>query len=176
MAASSEYRVVFSAATYIDPVEGLGPDGQPTTLQVYKVGRQGETITLTDAQAARLLDLGAVKPADEPLSYSEMSTAQLQALADQRGIQVQGSGANGAVLDSDLVSALTVYDQGQGIVSNVVPPAEPSAAITGDYDSHSVEELQVEADRRGLTVEGTGANGNVVKGDLVSALEADDAK
>lgn len=121
--AKKPFRVVFSAASYIDPTEGLGPDGQATVLQVYKVGRQGETIELTDAQAARLQDLGAVKPADEPLSYNEMNTKQLKALADERSVQVQGSGANGAVLDQDIVNALTVYDQGQGVVSNVVPPA-----------------------------------------------------
>jgi hypothetical protein len=121
--AKKPFRVVFSAASYIDPIEGLGPDGQATVLQVYKVGRQGETIELTTAQAARLQELGAVKPADEPLSYSEMDTKQLKALADERGVQVQGSGANGAVLDQDIVNALTVYDQGQGVVSNVVPPA-----------------------------------------------------
>jgi hypothetical protein len=46
--------------------------------------------------------------------------------------------------------------------------------ITGDYDEHSVEELQGEAARRGLTVEGTGKDGNVLKGDLVAALEAAD--
>jgi hypothetical protein len=50
-----------------------------------------------------------------------------------------------------------------------VPTPEP---ITGDYDRHSAEELQGEADRRGLTVEGTGKDGNVLKSDLVAALEA----
>lgn len=46
--------------------------------------------------------------------------------------------------------------------------------ITEDYGSYSPELLQGEVERRGLTVEGTGASGNVVKGDLVSALEAND--
>lgn len=37
------------------------------------------------------------------------------------------------------------------------------------------DELQAEADERGLEVEGSGANGNVTKADLIAALEADDA-
>lgn len=43
------------------------------------------------------------------------------------------------------------------------------------YDKMSVEDLQSEIDSRGLEVEGTGANGNVLKRDLIAALEADDS-
>lgn len=52
----------------------------------------------------------------------------------------------------------------------VVPADAPST-----YREMSVDDLQAEADSRGLTVEGTGANGNVLKEDLVGALEAHDA-
>lgn len=45
-----------------------------------------------------------------------------------------------------------------------------------DYASKTPEELQALADERKLTVGGTGKNGNVLKGDLVAALEADDSK
>lgn len=38
------------------------------------------------------------------------------------------------------------------------------------------EELQAQADQRGLTVEGTGAGGNVTKDDLVRELEAHSAE
>lgn len=41
---------------------------------------------------------------------------------------------------------------------------------TTDYESMTKEELQQEASRRNLTVTGTGADGNVLKSDLVSAL------
>ena len=47
---------------------------------------------------------------------------------------------------------------------------------TSDYDELSVEELEAEASRRELEVQGTGANGNVLKKDLIAALEADDNK
>lgn len=43
------------------------------------------------------------------------------------------------------------------------------------YGSQKAGDLQDEADKRGLTVDGTGKDGAVVKADLVAALEADDA-
>lgn len=46
------------------------------------------------------------------------------------------------------------------------------APLPVNYDDMGVEDLQAEADRRGLEVEGTGANGNVLKKDLVDALKA----
>jgi hypothetical protein len=43
-----------------------------------------------------------------------------------------------------------------------------------DYESQSAEQLEAEAKQRGIydDIEGTGANGNVVKADLVKALSA----
>lgn len=48
--------------------------------------------------------------------------------------------------------------------------AQPSVEF--DVDSASVEELEAEAERLGLQVDGTGANGNVLKSDLQDALRA----
>lgn len=42
------------------------------------------------------------------------------------------------------------------------------------YDAQTVDELEAEASRRGIEVTGTGKDGNVLKKDLVAALEADD--
>lgn len=51
----------------------------------------------------------------------------------------------------------------------------PGADVAGSgYESMTVDDLHEMADTRGLTVDGTGANGNVLKSDLVAALEADD--
>lgn len=47
-------------------------------------------------------------------------------------------------------------------------PAENKSAE--DLESMTKAELQAEADRRGVEVEGTGANGAVTKADLVRAL------
>lgn len=44
-----------------------------------------------------------------------------------------------------------------------------------DYAGKSPDELKALADERKLDVTGTGKDGNVLKGDLVAALEADDA-
>lgn len=52
--------------------------------------------------------------------------------------------------------------------------AGAGAEITENYDEHSKEELQAEADRRGLEIEGSGKEGNVLKDDLIEALEDDD--
>lgn len=47
--------------------------------------------------------------------------------------------------------------------------------ISGDYDKNGTkDELQAEADARNLTVTGTGANGAVIKEDLVKALNNSD--
>lgn len=59
---------------------------------------------------------------------------------------------------------------------------EESADDDEGYESKSVAELEEEVERRNasrdeddkIVVNGTGANGNVVKADLVSALENDD--
>jgi hypothetical protein len=118
------YRVATLAARYIKPQIGVGPDGQEVVVQTTAVGRFGEEIELTDAEAKRLEDLGplnpdgsrrpAVKPKDEPLTYDEMTDKQLDALISDRGITVSGSGANGEALTVDKVNALNTYDQGQG--------------------------------------------------------------
>lgn len=57
-------------------------------------------------------------------------------------------------------------------------PAEPIANNASAYADMSKAELVIEMHERGLNVDavvGTGANGNVLKDDLIAALEADDA-
>lgn len=49
-------------------------------------------------------------------------------------------------------------------------------AVDYEADGWSKDELQAEAEKRGLTVEGSGANGNVVKADLIAALQKNDAE
>jgi hypothetical protein len=44
----------------------------------------------------------------------------------------------------------------------------------GDYDSRHVDDLAGEVAARGLDVKGTGKDGNVLKADLVKALEDND--
>lgn len=74
---------------------------------------------------------------------------------------------------AELIKRLDVTGGLEPLGESTPAPQEP---ITGDYGSHKADELQAEADRRGLSIEGTGAGGNVLKDDLVKALEADDAQ
>lgn len=70
----------------------------------------------------------------------------------------------GQQIPPDLVAA---YKDGDVI-------ADPVANADVDYDKQSVEELQAEVARRAVEVEGSGADGNVLKKDLVAALKFDD--
>jgi hypothetical protein len=118
------YRVATLAVRYAQPRLTLGADGQDMVVNATAVGRFGDEVDLTDAEAKRLEELGplnvdgsrrpAIKPKDEPLTYDEMSDKQLDALIKDRGISVTGSGANGEALTIDKINALTTFDQGQG--------------------------------------------------------------
>lgn len=116
------YRVAVLAVRYFNYQEGVGPDGQPMVVATTGVGRFGEHVDLTDAEAKRLEDLGpfdprsgkrrpAVLPKDAPLTYDEMDDKQLKKLADDRGAMVTGSGANGEALKEDYINALVNMDR-----------------------------------------------------------------
>lgn len=173
----SPHRVVTVGASYLDHTETILPDGSEGVVPVYRVGRFGEIIQLAENQARRLLHLGAVKPADAPLAYHEQDQQALQAQADDRGITVVGSGANGEVIRTDLVSALENHDRATNIQESALAAVEAAspAVPAGAYSSASKDDLQAEADRRGLAVDGSGSGGNVTKDDLVGALEQHDA-
>lgn len=53
--------------------------------------------------------------------------------------------------------------------------AAPEAAPESQYASMPKEDLAELAEDRGLEVQGTGSGGNIVKNDLVAALDAADA-
>jgi hypothetical protein len=77
----------------------------------------------------------------------------------------------------------TLYAAGDTPPKDVADQITNPNAWAGDEDSDggkgygdmSPEDLKAEAEKRELTVTGTGANGNVKKSDLVAALEAHDA-
>lgn len=78
----------------------------------------------------------------------------------------------GMAVPLDLLDA---YEAETGDTSAEI--TDPSTgALTGDYENHNAADLQAEADRRDLSVEGTGKDGNVLKADLVKALEGADAE
>lgn len=53
-------------------------------------------------------------------------------------------------------------------------PAADDEDEDESYDSWSVDDLKAEVEERGVEVEGSGAGGNVLKADLVAALEQHD--
>jgi pyruvate/2-oxoglutarate dehydrogenase complex dihydrolipoamide acyltransferase (E2) component len=71
----------------------------------------------------------------------------------------------GQPVPPDLVDA---YNAEGGTVAD----PQAASAPTEDLASKSVPELQALADERGIEVEGTGKDGNVLKDDLVKALSA----
>jgi hypothetical protein len=73
--------------------------------------------------------------------------------------------------------SITRYGQRSTVTtSRAAKRSVPAESTSTGYDSMSPEDLQAEAARRELDVQGTGADGNVLKKDLVAALQADDAK
>jgi hypothetical protein len=107
------YRVVSVGVAYLEPTIGINPDtGEEVIVNSHAVAHNGSEVELTDAQARRLIDLGAIKPKDAPLGYEEQTVDALTALAKERGLDVKGTGANDAVIKDDLVHALHTYDAG----------------------------------------------------------------
>lgn len=127
--ATKTYRVATAGITYNRLKDAIGPDGQPTVIVVQELATFGQSVELTDAEAARLKQVAEdhtaafnlprpvefIKAKDAPLSYDEMSDKQLDAEVKERGIAVVSSGADDEQpLRTDKINALVTYDQGQG--------------------------------------------------------------
>lgn len=67
-------------------------------------------------------------------------------------------------------------DDGEGAADAADRAAaeEEGEGEDGGYEDMTVDQLHEEAEKRGVEVEGTGANGNKVKADYVKALTAAD--
>jgi hypothetical protein len=131
--ATKPHRVVGVGATYYEPVKSVGPDGKPAVILTYRMASRGECVELTEDQAERLIDLGAAKPWDEPLSYDEMDDDALRSAASQRGVAVTSSGADAdRPLRQDYVSALSAYDLGQDAAVLGASTVPGGVAVVGD--------------------------------------------
>lgn len=84
--------------------------------------QKGAVVTVADEIGARLIEQGRAIPVDvsapaeggEPVvtaNYDEFSVEDLTTLAEQRGLEVAGSGKDGRVVKADLVAALTASDE-----------------------------------------------------------------
>lgn len=97
----------------------------------------------------------------------ELDDEQLEVV---RSYEAAGE-ARGSIVNYEV--AAVVVDAGKD--DTAAEREVPAVSVTQGYDALKLAQLQEEADKRELSVSGTGANGNVTKSDLVAALIADDA-
>lgn len=134
MPETEPYRVAILGATYMKPTAVYGPTG-PTLVHSNELATRGEIIYLDEAQGNRLTSIGAVKKADDPRSYEEMSDKELHALTRQRSVNVVVSqvpnehgtqNLKGIPLRADMIAALQAYDAG---ASSLLPIQEGPLAV-----------------------------------------------
>lgn len=84
----------------------------PLTINGHRrLHTRGSQVDIADEIAARLIAQGradALAPTAEETGISQLTVEELQALADERGLEIEGTGAAGKVVKADLVKALTV--------------------------------------------------------------------
>jgi hypothetical protein len=151
--ASTGQHVAFKGPVMGDP-RPAGPDVD--NLEFTRDGRPGG---LSPEEAARLeaVARGEVDMNGDEVDYTTSEAEQA------------GSGASRASVDIIDDPALRLGDTPR--------PEGNSLGESGDgYESMKKAELEALADERGLEIEGSGANGNVTKDDLVAALEDADEK
>lgn len=152
-------------------------------VQVRLSAARGDKIELSQREFDRLSELDAVQepgshpmPGTGPPVATPFSTPVRDPDTGEEshwtgpvmGDPTPGSAVGG--LTPDERAALEARARGEG-----GDGSDDAAAIEErDYDGASVPALKAEVARRELDVEGTGSGGNVVKSDLVAALEADD--
>jgi hypothetical protein len=114
--ATEPYRVVIACATYNEHVAVYNEAGEAVARPRYAWGLRGEVINLTKGDAHRLLDLNAVRPADEPKGYEEMDDDELRTLVRARGVSVRSSGADAdRPLRTDYIASLQAFDIGNDV-------------------------------------------------------------
>lgn len=88
---------------------------QEAEVDGIRLSQGGEPVELTDDQLKRLRAAGAKVSEQEAEDYSALSKDDLEKEAASRGLEVEGSGADGNVVKDDLVSALEESDErGEG--------------------------------------------------------------
>lgn len=131
---------------------------------------------LTEAEALSLLPDLSAEDLEALQAYERAHLARGSITGYSQVSKVVTSGAAaGRALDAAKKAALAAGDSTTPAPVSATVEV-PTPAVTGGYDAMSATDLQAEADSRGLSVIGSGSGGNVLKKDLVSALQADDAK
>lgn len=192
-----EAQVISAGASYftVEPVYDANgeplkdPAGAPVISTLRRNATFGQTVEMSEHEFQRLQALGAVREvSDQPLrSELAQPTPFGVPVPDADGNlrafpgPIMGDPAPTAGLDdislTTAAGALTPEQSEELRRQSLVGAGddESGAAIDErDYESASKAALQAEVDSRGLEVEGTGSGGNVVKDDLIAALEEDD--
>jgi hypothetical protein len=158
----------------------------------------GETVEFKSADAAKpYLAAGAIEAGEDS---PELTAAQTTLGGANPSTGQAGVGPNRADIPADQLKgkrsereALPTGQAGNATGAatpagrDATPPAARTAggeqtgtaARTGparsfDYNAASVDEVEAEFKTRGLTATGTGKEGNLLKADMVKALDADD--
>lgn len=133
--------------------------------------RQEQALNRLNAAASRLAERLGVDAPVIPMRGNDREMLRAQ--------QLEAFAAWAEAIDQQMPEPDVVDEP---LVENVDPgslsPLEEVDEPMGAYDDMSKAELVIEMHERGLNVDavvGTGANGNVLKDDLIAALEADDA-
>lgn len=132
--------------------------------------------TLSEAQVVELLpglsadELAAVQ------AYERTHAARGSIVRYGQTSHVVTGGRKARAKQTAARAAADAADDASDVAPEDATVEVPAESTSTGYDSMSPDALQDAADERGLSVVGTGANGNVLKKDLVAALQADDAK
>jgi hypothetical protein len=151
---------------YADDANGIrrliAAPGDPVPDEIPTFG----VVTPTDPPAAALEPFAGYDALTEAEVLAQLETLPADDLEAVRAYE-RTHLARGSITRHGLMSTL--------VSSRSTTAKVPAESTSEGYDEMTVEDLQAEVDRRGLTVAGTGAGGNVLKKDLVGALQHNDA-
>lgn len=202
--ATKQAQIIAAGASYftVDVVRGPGgsirkdKNGNDVTTEIRHNAVMGEIVTMDEYEFDRLKELGAVRePSSEPIiSATPKPTPFGVPLVNDNG---ELEAYKGPVM-GDPVSSAGMTDQQLRAAGGHLSPEEAAAleekATIGanddsseaisekDYEGASKSALFAEVKRRNesrdeddqIEVEGSGANGSILKDDLILALEEDD--
>lgn len=144
-------------------------DGDPYMRSILEYG-EVEHETDKDGNDAKSfvpkgIDGSAIVSTNDPdtivrAQQAEKKAAKLQVAADELALKAAG--------DKDEIAALTAQ---VADLEDALKEAGSSSGSTLSLDDLSSEALAAEAEKRGVEVVGSGSTGNVLKKDLVRALE-----
>lgn len=200
-----EAQILAAGVSYFSVDTVLGPDGEPMvgnnnkpiTTTLRHEAMHGDKVKMSEHEFKRLEKLGAVRepssaptrpeiPAPTPFGVPVPNAdQQMAAFAGPiMGHPAPSAGATDLQISRAEVAGALTPEQAAELERRALEggPGDAGEAISDrDYEAATVPALEREIESRrqagrDIKVEGTGSNGNVIKDDLVTALEKDDAE